>query len=112
VPDAPINQPCAHEMPQSSPLNLPRAGKNFRIPHEPRGAIRAACLFREIASRLKLAACKSFLPIAAMQTARQKWQRAGHAHRLRADDGLFACRPFEPRETRAESVSAKTARSS
>jgi len=22
VPDAPINQPCAHEMPQSSPLNF------------------------------------------------------------------------------------------
>lgn len=24
VPDAPINQPCAHEMPQSSPLNFLR----------------------------------------------------------------------------------------
>jgi len=22
VPDAPINQPCAHEMPQSAPLNF------------------------------------------------------------------------------------------
>ena len=27
-----------------------------------------------------------------------------HAHRLRADDGLFARRPFEPRETRAQAV--------
>src|SRR5665213_1573385 len=36
-------------------------------------------------------------------TARQKMAAHRHAHRLRADDGLFARRPFEPRETRATS---------
>ena len=62
----------------------------------------AFSLVKSPRNSVKPVSCESSPNAAAIQKRALQWQRAGHAHRLCADDGLFARRPFEPRARGAQ----------